>query len=264
MKKIELNHQNVKIYDGFGNQWFCAKAVALALGYNYYKKAIKDYVDENDKKKLYEINKDTKLTHNDQQLIYINKHGLYSLILRSQLPKAKEFNKYVISVLPSIVEENAISLIETIYSRERISTAGHIYLLQEREFIKTNEPIYKLGKTKTGINSNGDLKRFKQYPNGSNLIIYRECDDCDNKEKELLSLFNDKFIQRDDIGREYFEGNYNIMKQLIIDNVNTIDDINGVDNIGYVHSIDNIQIKSIIKDKKNRSFIMKIRDRLCI
>ena len=41
----------------------------------------------------------------------------------------------------------------------------YIYLLQEREFIKTKEPIYKIGKTKQVNN-----KRFGQYPKGSVLL----------------------------------------------------------------------------------------------
>ena len=34
----------------------------------------------------------------------------------------------------------------------------YVYLLQEREFIKTNENIYKFGNTKQS-----NLNRFKQY-----------------------------------------------------------------------------------------------------
>ena len=45
-----------------------------------------------------------------------------------------------------------------------------IYLLQEREFIKTKEPIYKIGKTKQE-----KIKRIKSYPNGSELLFYIVC-----------------------------------------------------------------------------------------
>jgi hypothetical protein len=53
-----------------------------------------------------------------------------------------------------------------------------IYLLQEREFIKTREPIYKIGKTKQE-----KLKRIKSYPNGSELLFYIICNNCDEIEK---------------------------------------------------------------------------------
>jgi len=90
---------------------------------------------------------------------------------------------------------------------------SYIYLLQEREFIKTNEPIYKIGKTKQ-IND----KRFKQYPKGSILLLQKYCENCDEKEKELIKIFKNNFIQRKDIGTEYFEGKYEDM-MLVIENL---------------------------------------------
>jgi len=86
----------------------------------------------------------------------------------------------------------------------------YIYLLQEREFIKTNENIYKLGKT-----TKDNLERIKQYPKGSKLLCYIACQDCHNCEKELLDIFNTNFKVRRDIGCEYFEGNYNLMIKFI-------------------------------------------------
>ena len=78
---------------------------------------------------------------------------------------------------------------------------GYIYLLQEREFIKTKENIYKLGKTKQE-----NLKRIQNYPNGTILNIQLECENCDINEKNLIIIFKQKFMQRIDIGTEYFEG----------------------------------------------------------
>ena len=52
---------------------------------------------------------------------------------------------------------------------------GHyIYLLQEREFVKTSELIYKVGKTKKE-----HYTRFNQYPIGSVLLLHIKCEDCD-------------------------------------------------------------------------------------
>lgn len=77
----------------------------------------------------------------------------------------------------------------------------YVYLLQEREFIKTQEQIYKLGKTRQPNN-----ERLKQYPKQSVLLFQMVCKDCDMKEKEILRVFKQKFIHRKDIGQEYFEG----------------------------------------------------------
>lgn len=78
---------------------------------------------------------------------------------------------------------------------------SYIYLLREREFIKTNENIYKIGRS----NQNND-QRVKQYPKGSKLIIQTICSDCKLSENEIISVFKEKYIHRNDIGNEYFEG----------------------------------------------------------
>ena len=82
----------------------------------------------------------------------------------------------------------------------------YIYLLQEREFITTNQNVYKLGKTKQD-----NLQRFKQYPKGSKLLLQHICNDCDMLEKKLISDFKNKYKHRKDLGNEYFEGDYNDM-----------------------------------------------------
>ena len=91
---------------------------------------------------------------------------------------------------------------------------GYIYLLQEREFIKTKENIYKLGKTKQE-----NLKRIKNYSNGTALVIQLECENCDIIEKNLIIIFKQKFIQRTDIGTEYFEGDKDKMQEIIINHI---------------------------------------------
>jgi hypothetical protein len=78
----------------------------------------------------------------------------------------------------------------------------YIYLLQEREFIKTNEPIYKIGKSKQE-----NLKRICNYPNGTKLLFQMICNDCDSLEKQLISIFKEKYEIQYDIGNEYFKGN---------------------------------------------------------
>jgi hypothetical protein len=88
----------------------------------------------------------------------------------------------------------------------------YIYLLREREFIKTNELIYKIGKTKQ-IPEN----RFKGYPKGSEIILVIKVNDCDIAEKHVKILFDNKFVNRTDIGREYYEGNVADMEKELHD-----------------------------------------------
>jgi hypothetical protein len=82
----------------------------------------------------------------------------------------------------------------------------YVYLLQEREFIKTKENIYKVGKTKKENHT-----RFNQYPKGSVLLFQMICNNCSNIENKMVKAFKQKFILRKDIGNEYFEGSYKTM-----------------------------------------------------
>lgn len=82
--------------------YFVGKDVAEILGYTNPQKAIRDHVDEEDRT----VNES--FTVNGTSPILINESGLYSLILSSKLPKAKEFKRWVTSdVLPSIRRHGA-------------------------------------------------------------------------------------------------------------------------------------------------------------
>ena len=87
--------------------WFRAKTVANILKYSNQRKAIIDHVDSEDKCSLNKLksrgNESLPLTWNTKNTIYINESGLYSLILRSNMDKAKKFKRWVTKeVLPSI------------------------------------------------------------------------------------------------------------------------------------------------------------------
>jgi len=91
----------------------------------------------------------------------------------------------------------------------------YIYIIKEREFVNSCESIYKIGKT-TQCNE----KRLKQYPKGSILIFQSICSNCSIVEKEIISVFNQKYIQRRDIGSEYFEGEYIEMIKDLLEIIN--------------------------------------------
>ena len=78
--------------------WFVGKDVASVLGYTDTRKAIRMHVDDDDK------GGDILSTPGGrQQITIINESGLYSLILSSKLPQAKEFKRWVTNeVLPQI------------------------------------------------------------------------------------------------------------------------------------------------------------------
>jgi len=99
-------------------------------------------------------------------------------------------------------------------------TTNYIYIIQEREFIKTYEKIYKIGKSKQENN-----KRINQYPKQSILLFQIVCNNSEQLERELIKIFKNKYIQRKDIGNEYFEGDYEDMIKTIYFTRNNIMDI---------------------------------------
>ena len=81
-----------------GVPWFVGKDVAEVLGYTNPSKALSDHVDTEDK-----LNNETLLSLGQRGGWLINESGLYSLILSSKLPQAKNFKRWVTSeVLPTI------------------------------------------------------------------------------------------------------------------------------------------------------------------
>lgn len=93
-------------------------------------------------------------------------------------------------------------------------TTNYIYLVHEREFATSNQNVFKIGKTKQE-----NMKRIYQYPKGSILKLYIECQDCDKIETQLIKDFITKYHHRKDIGSEYFEGDF---KQMVMDICNCI------------------------------------------
>lgn len=89
-----------------GEPWFVGKDIAEALGYKNPQKAIRDHVDAEDKgvNELF-------TPGGKQNIAIINESGLYSLMLKSKLPGAKKFKRWVTSeVLPSIRKTGAYSV----------------------------------------------------------------------------------------------------------------------------------------------------------
>ena len=86
--------------------WFVGKDVAAALGYKEPTKAAREKVDAEDRR-VSEIDTPSGI----QVMTIINESGLYSLILTSKLPAAKEFKRWVTSeVLPMIRKTGIYSL----------------------------------------------------------------------------------------------------------------------------------------------------------
>lgn len=96
---------NIRTMNIDGKPWFIGKDIAEALGYSKARSALRLHVDEEDKSSFV-----TSSPGGDQQMIAINESGMYSLILSSKLPKAKQFKRWITSdVLPKIRETGSFA-----------------------------------------------------------------------------------------------------------------------------------------------------------
>lgn len=127
-----------------GEPWFVGKDVTGILGYTNPTKALTDHVDE--------FNESLKLSRQRGAWL-INESGLYSLILSSKLPSAKEFKHWVTSeVLPSIRKNGAyIRNQENMTPAEIVAhgliAAQKIIEEREKEIVQLNNRCGRLTQT---------------------------------------------------------------------------------------------------------------------
>ncbi len=124
IRTVEINNE----------PYFVGKDVAEILGYKNTRDALSKRVDDEDKGVA---KRDTLGGYQD--LTVINESGLYSLILSSKLPKAKQFKRWVTSeVLPSI-RKHGLYATDELLADPDIAIAAFTALKAEREKAKTLE-----------------------------------------------------------------------------------------------------------------------------
>lgn len=93
---FEYKNNPIRVLVKAGMPWFVGKDVAEAVGCSKTRDALRQYVDEEDKSNEFVVRD---AAGREQNPTFINESGLYSLILRSDKPEAKEFRKWVSSEL---------------------------------------------------------------------------------------------------------------------------------------------------------------------
>lgn len=193
-----------------GEPWFVGKDIAEALGYKDTKKAIADNVDDEDKR-MGGLNGAPSIIDKlgrAQNPIFINESGVYSLILRSNLPKAKEFKHWVTSVvLPSIRKHGAYVTQPTIENILANPDYG-IKLLQE---LKKERELKEKAQASLAIAA-PKAEAFDGFMSTDTLRCFRDvCKDLGlalGANKFINLLIADKVLYRNnkgDIARPYQE-----------------------------------------------------------
>ena len=122
-----------------------------------------------------------------------------------------------------------------------------IYLIHTREFITTDIPIYKIGRSYNIEN------RTNQYPRGSKVLCMIMCENSLACENYLINLFKTKFIQKTYYGREYFEGDKNLMIREIF---NYIDNIYNINNLDVTNINNNLDVTDIVNNSNTNTNII--------
>ena len=112
-----------------GEPWFVGKDVAQKLGYSDPNKAIAMHIDDEDK-----LNDKTALSLGQRGGWFINESGLYSLIMSSKLPSAKEFKRWVTSeVLPTIRRQGSYAMQKPMSPAQLIAAQAQVLVQMEEK-----------------------------------------------------------------------------------------------------------------------------------
>lgn len=123
--RFDFHGANVRVLtDEHNETWFVGKDVATILGYKDTFGALKKHVDKEDKQ-----NRQNDSFNSPRGMTIINESGLYSLILSSKIPQAREFKHWVTSeVLPSIRKHGGYMAGQEAMSPEQMLAASMRWL----------------------------------------------------------------------------------------------------------------------------------------
>ena len=161
----------IRVLETEGEVWFIGKEIAEVLGYKNTRDALSKHVDIEDKKADVAI-------HDGRQkrkMVLINESGLYSLILSSKLPTAKNFKRWVTSeVLPQIRKTGGyIPIKENETELEIVSKALLIVnkTLEEKEkLLKEQKPLVDFANQISASEGSVEIGEFAKMINDNENI----------------------------------------------------------------------------------------------
>lgn len=135
--KIFENEQfgSIRTVEIDSTPYFVGKDVAEILGYSNTAKAIINHVDDEDKQ-IFQTSQNGNSEINNRGMYIINESGLYSLILSSKLPKAKEFKRWVTSEVLPAIRKHGLYATEDLINNPDLAIKAFTALKEEREKAK--------------------------------------------------------------------------------------------------------------------------------
>lgn len=199
MEKLQL-FQNpkfgqIRTLEIDGEPWFVGKDVAEALGYSNTKDALSRHVDEEDKR-----GSRFPTPSGEQTMTFINESGLYSLVLSSKLPAAREFKRWITrEVIPAIRKNGGYINGQQEMNPEELMAAA--VLVAQRTIAERDARISALTVKNQIMAPKADY--FDQLVERNTLTNFREtAKELEVSPKEFVSfLLEKKYIYRDKKGK---------------------------------------------------------------
>lgn len=182
-----------------GEPWFVGRDVAEALGYRDTSDALKKHVDADDK-----LTRRFADSGQAREMYIINESGLYSLILSSKLPTAKDFKRWVTKeVIPSIRKTGGYQMPST--PEQRIAAA---LIDAQRILAEYEEKNHALAMENSALAVDKAIMQpkadyFDELVERNLLTNFREtAKQLDVGQKEFISfLLSHKYLYRDKRGK---------------------------------------------------------------
>ncbi|WEA86290.1 phage antirepressor [Streptococcus anginosus] len=129
---FNFHGQEVRTVTVDNEPWFVGKDVADILGYSNSKNALNKHVDLDDKQ-IIQRSQIATLDIPNRGLTIINESGLYSLILSSKLPQAKDFKRWVTSEVLPTIRKHGMYAVDDLLDNPDIAIATFQRLKEERQ-----------------------------------------------------------------------------------------------------------------------------------
>lgn len=148
--------------------YFVGKDVAGILGYTNPQKALRDHIDEEDKtvNELFSVN--------GTKGVLINESGLYSLVLKSKLPQAKEFKRWVTSEVLPTIRKHGMFATDELLDNPDFAIATLQKLKEEREAKKLLEAQIEADKPKVLFADAVSATRLFEWLRNQGYLIKRK------------------------------------------------------------------------------------------
>lgn len=153
----------IKTLEVNGEPWFVGKDIAEKLGYADTSQAIRAHIDDED------ISiKPLLLGGQTRNMTMINESGVYSLILRSNLPRAKNFKRWVTSVIIPSVRKNGLyaadellnnpNMLIQVASKLKLEREARLKAEEERNLLLHHDKLFTTTEIAKEINFTSALK----------------------------------------------------------------------------------------------------------